>query len=233
MKAVLAEAIEAGGSTLRDFVNASPVGRATFSSTTPTRPRWSACKRCGGLLKLHTPRRPGTVYCPTCQGKRPGGVAAMERSGPRHLFIEPRVTLDSTSPHRGYALLSLIDQSSGGFPFPAPTIGVSGVAAMERSGIEAFVHRAKVASIPRCCIEATKQPNGCAGLIATPAPPLLHQARMSSSSSPLTFGGFGGALRVALKDGAIGEQCVEFALLASIARCDRAVRPARASSLPS
>jgi len=67
VKAVLAEAIEAGGSTLRDFVNASgQPGYFQLDYFVYGRDG-QACKQCGGLLKLMRHGGRATVYCPNCQ----------------------------------------------------------------------------------------------------------------------------------------------------------------------
>jgi len=67
VKAVLAEAIEAGGSTLRDFVNASgEPGYFQLDYFVYGRDG-QACKQCGGLLKLMRHGGRATVYCPNCQ----------------------------------------------------------------------------------------------------------------------------------------------------------------------
>ena len=67
VKAVLAEAIEAGGSTLRDFVNASgEPGYFQLDYFVYGRDG-QACKQCGSPLRLMRHGGRATVYCPTCQ----------------------------------------------------------------------------------------------------------------------------------------------------------------------
>ncbi len=67
VKAVLAEAIDAGGSTLRDFVNASgEPGYFQLDYFVYGRDG-QPCKQCGGALKLMRHGGRATVYCASCQ----------------------------------------------------------------------------------------------------------------------------------------------------------------------
>ncbi len=67
VKAVLAEAIAAGGSTLRDFVNAAgEPGYFQFDYFVYGR-GGQPCKVCGTLLKLMRHGGRATVFCSTCQ----------------------------------------------------------------------------------------------------------------------------------------------------------------------
>jgi formamidopyrimidine-DNA glycosylase len=67
VKAVLEEAIKAGGSTLRDYVNASgEPGYFQLNYFVYGRDG-KACKRCGSILKLMRQGGRATVFCSTCQ----------------------------------------------------------------------------------------------------------------------------------------------------------------------
>jgi formamidopyrimidine-DNA glycosylase len=67
IKAVLVEAIDAGGSTLRDYVNANgEPGYFQLNYFVYGRDG-EACKRCGALLKLMRHGGRATVYCAKCQ----------------------------------------------------------------------------------------------------------------------------------------------------------------------
>jgi formamidopyrimidine-DNA glycosylase len=67
VKAVLAEAIDAGGSTLRDYVNASgEPGYFQLNYFVYGRDG-EACKRCGSILKLMRHGARATVFCARCQ----------------------------------------------------------------------------------------------------------------------------------------------------------------------
>jgi formamidopyrimidine-DNA glycosylase len=67
IKTVLAEAIDAGGSTLRDYVNANgEPGYFQLNYFVYGRDG-EPCKRCGALLKLMRHGGRATVYCAKCQ----------------------------------------------------------------------------------------------------------------------------------------------------------------------
>jgi formamidopyrimidine-DNA glycosylase len=67
VKIILEEAIEAGGSTLRDYVNASgEPGYFQLNYFVYGRDG-QACKRCGSILKLMRHGGRATVLCATCQ----------------------------------------------------------------------------------------------------------------------------------------------------------------------
>jgi formamidopyrimidine-DNA glycosylase len=67
IKAVLTEAIEAGGSTLRDYVNANgEPGYFQLNYFVYGRDG-EACKRCGAILKLMRHGGRATVFCARCQ----------------------------------------------------------------------------------------------------------------------------------------------------------------------
>ena len=67
VRAVLTEAIAAGGSTLRDFVDArGHVGYFQLDYFVYGR-AGEACRRCGGVLKLTRHGGRATVYCSHCQ----------------------------------------------------------------------------------------------------------------------------------------------------------------------
>jgi formamidopyrimidine-DNA glycosylase len=67
IKAVLAEAITAGGSTLRDYVNATgEPGYFQLNYFVYGR-EGEACKQCGGVLKLMRHGGRATIFCARCQ----------------------------------------------------------------------------------------------------------------------------------------------------------------------
>ncbi|HKH00375.1 MAG TPA: zinc finger domain-containing protein, partial [Bradyrhizobium sp.] len=66
IKEVLAEAIEAGGSTLRDFI--SPDGElGYFSKTFAVYDRERQSCGCGGTVRRFVQGGRSTFYCPACQ----------------------------------------------------------------------------------------------------------------------------------------------------------------------
>jgi formamidopyrimidine-DNA glycosylase len=67
VQAVLQEAIKAGGTTLRDFLNAEgDVGYFAIALRVYDR-EGEACRRCGGLIRRIVQAGRSTFYCPRCQ----------------------------------------------------------------------------------------------------------------------------------------------------------------------
>lgn len=98
VRAVLAQAIDAGGSTLRDFVDAD--GRAgDYRRAHQVYGRaGQACVRCGGLLRGVVLQQRACVFCAVCQPRRPGGKGCAGRPGD-----PPRQNRSSRAPKRGSA----------------------------------------------------------------------------------------------------------------------------------
>ena len=67
IKAVLAKAIEVGGTTLRDFVGGDGQPGYFKQSLYVYGREGEACKVCGEVLKLRRIGQRATVYCPQCQ----------------------------------------------------------------------------------------------------------------------------------------------------------------------
>jgi formamidopyrimidine-DNA glycosylase len=66
-RAVLGEAIEAGGKTLRDFLNAEgEVGYFAFALRVYDR-AGEPCRRCGATIRRIVQAGRSTFYCPRCQ----------------------------------------------------------------------------------------------------------------------------------------------------------------------
>lgn len=68
IRQVLAEAIEAGGSTLRDFQDAHGVAGAYQQARVRVYGRaGQACSRCGGVIERWMQGQRATYFCPSCQ----------------------------------------------------------------------------------------------------------------------------------------------------------------------
>jgi formamidopyrimidine-DNA glycosylase len=67
VKAVLAEAIEVGGTTLRDYVNADGAPGYFIQKLFVYEHEGEACRRCDSVIKKITQGQRSTYYCPICQ----------------------------------------------------------------------------------------------------------------------------------------------------------------------
>ena len=67
VKQVLADAIERGGTTLRDFLNASGQPGYFAQELLVYGRAGQPCKRCGATLKTRQIGQRASAYCPSCQ----------------------------------------------------------------------------------------------------------------------------------------------------------------------
>jgi formamidopyrimidine-DNA glycosylase len=68
IKAVLGDAIEAGGTTLRDYVGAGGEAGYFRQLLFVYGRTGEPCRRCGALIKQRTQGQRATIWCPGCQG---------------------------------------------------------------------------------------------------------------------------------------------------------------------
>lgn len=75
VRRVLREGIEAGGSSLRDYVDAD-LGRGSHQTRHRVYGRAGApCTRCGSVLRAIQVAQRTSTFCPTCQADEPGSAA--------------------------------------------------------------------------------------------------------------------------------------------------------------
>lgn len=67
IKATLSEAIAAGGSSLRDFVNSDGTSGYFQLQTFVYGREGQACRHCGGVIRMIRQGQRATYYCPRCQ----------------------------------------------------------------------------------------------------------------------------------------------------------------------
>ncbi|MBL8758277.1 MAG: DNA-formamidopyrimidine glycosylase, partial [Phycisphaerae bacterium] len=67
VRAVLCAAVEAGGSTLRDFVDASGAPGSYRDRHQVYGRGGETCRRCGARLRSGVTAQRTTVWCPACQ----------------------------------------------------------------------------------------------------------------------------------------------------------------------
>jgi formamidopyrimidine-DNA glycosylase len=67
LRATLHRALEAGGSTLRDFSDAHGVGGAYQTQAAVYGRAGESCRRCGGTVRRQIQGQRSTFFCPSCQ----------------------------------------------------------------------------------------------------------------------------------------------------------------------